>query len=147
MNKNFPEGKVTYTSVRRYTSTTHLVLIVVQQSGSIHIQICMFATEWRSSAFIHATFLPNEPYSSLTHHQQLKRRYFEPGKRRQQQGQSVIPVLRAHVGTYGYTGSFFTPPNSLSQMTVWGTARELLLALVHRWMGKGHSRHPIQQTE
>jgi len=59
----------------------------------------------------------------------------------------VIPVLQAHVGTYGYTGSFFTPPNPLSQLTVWGTARELLLVLVHRWMGKGHSRHPIQQAE
>lgn len=59
----------------------------------------------------------------------------------------MIPVLRARVGTYGYTGSCFTLLNSLSQMTVWGTARELLLALLHRWMGKGHSRHPIQQTE
>lgn len=59
----------------------------------------------------------------------------------------MIPVLQAHVGTYGYTGSFFTPPKPLSQLTVWGTARELLLVLVHRWIGKGHSRHPIQQAE
>lgn len=59
----------------------------------------------------------------------------------------MIPVGRARAGTYGYTGSRFPPLNSLSQMAVWGTARELLLALLHRWMGKGHSRHPVQQAE
>lgn len=60
---------------------------------------------------------------------------------------TVIPVLRALAGTYGYTRSCFTPLNSLSQMTVWGTARELLLTLLHRWMGKGNRGHPIQQAE
>lgn len=102
---------------------------------------------WGGKSLITEVLFPELLKSIWKPLQQLKRRYFEPGKRWQQQGQSVIPVLRACVGTYGYTGSFFTPPNSLSQMTVWGTARELLLALVHRWMGKGHSRHPIQQAE
>lgn len=45
----------------RHINTTNLFLV-----GSA---LLSFAAEWRSSAFIHATFLPNEPYSSLTHHQ------------------------------------------------------------------------------